>query len=643
MKATNDMRRTISTQIAAVGLISALFAVAWIFTDGNRAFQEILTIVYYAIVIVSAIPFLRGMLIDQGFAYTKLQQYLVAIVFGFVFYAVNPSRLAEVFMAASAEIIPLQAMVGYAFMTFLDFAELHLVFILITMFGFGQSLSLAEALFEKRAVWFYVICGAVAITEAIAASVVAFMYVSQLFSAQVLYGFFNCIIILSFMVVYLVYVFWVMPGLLRSKGDDSLEANQPPASSHSVIIRMIIISFFILFFLELSEIPSLLNDLISSSGRIPACFIQFVVLIAGLFIPSFLIATRMLKMPSRQTIVKSLAWACLGALGILATQVLYVFNITRFFGATAQYISFLGVFYPVFKCLIFLLVFYIQLFRIYRVYGSVKRKGFFCSAIIVAIAGSFSGALLSQVFHGFIVSTQGFQASDFLDGQTAMFYYSGWLPSLVMNVITALSLILLILSGISKSKVHRPQVLEPEKDAEAQGRYPSFSSRPFAARRAHTSTDDIAAQIVEALDTHDRQVLIDLFSEQALKEADDLEVGMDYMFAFYRGESIAMTTYGASTSDHYGENQRMQRMRVEYLVETTQDIYYVFFDLYFIHEENSQKVGLYSLGLLAEAEMNVEDFTNPIGFAPGIYYPGRSDEYQRTPEYQVTPNPRARQ
>jgi hypothetical protein len=173
----------------------------------------------------------------------------------------------------------------------------------------------------------------------------------------------------------------------------------------------------------------------------------------------------------------------------------------------------------------------------------------------------------------------------------------------------------------------------------------SFPTKLFATS-AHTYTDDIAAQIVDALDTHDRQALIDLFSKQALEEADDLEVGISYMFAFYRGESIAVTAYGGYTADHYGGNQRMKRLHKGYIVETTQTTqgtYRMFFVAHRINEENPRKVGLYSISLLSETDVNAEGFTNPVGFAPSIYYPGRSDEYQRTPEHEVQPNPRAQQ
>jgi hypothetical protein len=142
-----------------------------------------------------------------------------------------------------------------------------------------------------------------------------------------------------------------------------------------------------------------------------------------------------------------------------------------------------------------------------------------------------------------------------------------------------------------------------------------------------------AESIVAALETGDRETLISLFSEEALAEADDLEQGIDYVFSLYSGEVRSIQNPGNETINIYGRDQRLMMIDGMYILDTTENKYRLYFILYTINETKPQMNGIYYLGLFDEDEVDSDDFINPMGYAPGIYYPERSVSYQRIPDY----------
>ena len=67
-------------------------------------------------------------------------------------------------------------------------------------------------------------------------------------------------------------------------------------------------------------------------------------------------------------------------------------------------------------------------------------------------------------------------------------------------------------------------------------------------------------KVINAIDTHDKNKIKKLFSENTLKKADDLEEGYEYLFEEYRGELEEINRIDYSSTTHYGNKFDMTSM-----------------------------------------------------------------------------------
>lgn len=127
-------------------------------------------------------------------------------------------------------------------------------------------------------------------------------------------------------------------------------------------------------------------------------------------------------------------------------------------------------------------------------------------------------------------------------------------------------------------------------------------------------------KIEEALENKDKEGLKKMFSPKALKEAKDIDSGIDYIMEFYKGE-IKSKDIARQVSDnkHYGE--RTSELKVFCKVTTDKDAYIVFFIDQIVDTKNPDNVGLYMLQIIKESERKKEfDWGTNIKCA-GIYLP----------------------
>ena len=81
-------------------------------------------------------------------------------------------------------------------------------------------------------------------------------------------------------------------------------------------------------------------------------------------------------------------------------------------------------------------------------------------------------------------------------------------------------------------------------------------------------------KVINAIDTHDKNKIKKLFSENTLKKADDLEEGYEYLFEEYRGELEEINRIDYSSTTHYGNKFDMTReVSAEFLVSTKDNKY----------------------------------------------------------------------
>lgn len=130
-------------------------------------------------------------------------------------------------------------------------------------------------------------------------------------------------------------------------------------------------------------------------------------------------------------------------------------------------------------------------------------------------------------------------------------------------------------------------------------------------------------QMIKAINGEDKDALKEIFSEQALNEAVDLDGCMDYLFGFVQGniESWEAIVHGATTEtiDH-GSN--IKKSSSWYYVNTKEQKYLVFFLDCTIDTDDPKNVGVYMLQVIkAEDRKTQFDGGGPNTRCAGIYRP----------------------
>ncbi len=128
-------------------------------------------------------------------------------------------------------------------------------------------------------------------------------------------------------------------------------------------------------------------------------------------------------------------------------------------------------------------------------------------------------------------------------------------------------------------------------------------------------------KIMEALKNEDKEGLKRMFSPNALKEAKDIDGGIDYIMKFYKG-NIKSKDCALEVSDHKNNGEKTKEMKAFYTVKTDKDTYIVFFIDDLVDKKNPDNVGLYMLQIIKESDRAKEfDWGGDKTRSAGIYRP----------------------
>jgi hypothetical protein len=139
-------------------------------------------------------------------------------------------------------------------------------------------------------------------------------------------------------------------------------------------------------------------------------------------------------------------------------------------------------------------------------------------------------------------------------------------------------------------------------------------------KRNHDSANNRFLNIIEALENDDNEKIKDMFSLNALKAADDIDDGIDYIMNLYKGKLISKkVTYEGSSTDYQGE--KTSKLKCIYTVKTEESEYSIFFIDKLVDTKNPDNVGLYMLQIDKVEDKDKEiDWENRL-ISAGIYRP----------------------
>ena len=128
-------------------------------------------------------------------------------------------------------------------------------------------------------------------------------------------------------------------------------------------------------------------------------------------------------------------------------------------------------------------------------------------------------------------------------------------------------------------------------------------------------------QLLETIKNKDKDAFKAMFSKQALKEANDFDGGMEYLFGFFQGnvDSWKQERFTSETSSEYGKKSEM--LIIWYKVATDKDNYKFFIIDYTKDTINSDNAGLYTLRVIKAKDEDTQfTYWQDMEIA-GIYKP----------------------
>jgi len=140
---------------------------------------------------------------------------------------------------------------------------------------------------------------------------------------------------------------------------------------------------------------------------------------------------------------------------------------------------------------------------------------------------------------------------------------------------------------------------------------------------------DRLEQIISALDNKNADEIIAMFSVQALREAPNIEDGIEYLFSFVPEKIVSWEKVAGSSSSSNDYGIRTAGSSYWFYVYTENDKYLFFLKEYTIDTENPENIGLYMLQVIkAEDKETQFDGGGPNTRCAGIYMPpgGAIDE-----------------
>ena len=129
--------------------------------------------------------------------------------------------------------------------------------------------------------------------------------------------------------------------------------------------------------------------------------------------------------------------------------------------------------------------------------------------------------------------------------------------------------------------------------------------------------EEIFDELLEKLEKQDKKGITEMFSKTALKEAENYEENLDYLFEFFQGEVIDWEYYGGHNSyrRNTGEIEYYKKGESWYKVETDKQTYILFFSVCFADSRDSDNLGMYAIRILKEED---EEKKFPWDEVPGI-------------------------
>lgn len=133
-------------------------------------------------------------------------------------------------------------------------------------------------------------------------------------------------------------------------------------------------------------------------------------------------------------------------------------------------------------------------------------------------------------------------------------------------------------------------------------------------------SDQRFESILDALKRQDKSAIKSMFSKQALTEAVDFDVHLDYLFEFFQGEVLSWNgPFG--TTYKTGEDEHGKKICAWYQVDTDKHPYlFIFIDCP-VDTKDSNHVGLYALRVIREEDEYTEFTSFDDIEIPGIYKP----------------------
>ncbi len=141
----------------------------------------------------------------------------------------------------------------------------------------------------------------------------------------------------------------------------------------------------------------------------------------------------------------------------------------------------------------------------------------------------------------------------------------------------------------------------------------------------YEKTDRECKRILSALEKEDREALKDLFTQQTVKNTEDLEEGLDYLQKLYKGPHSEVSRISYSSRSKFVKGKHSREIDAFFRIKTEEETYILYMNYWQTNTINPEMEGIYALGMVKEKD---EEFS--VGYDDtnmGIYYPGRTVEY----------------
>ena len=143
------------------------------------------------------------------------------------------------------------------------------------------------------------------------------------------------------------------------------------------------------------------------------------------------------------------------------------------------------------------------------------------------------------------------------------------------------------------------------------------------------TAEDRFQQIVKAIEEKDAEGLKNLFSPNALKEAENIDDGIAYLFEYFKGDvrSVDHALDVTGSSDH-GDKITTIRCQSTVVAKVT---YIVFFIDVIEDTEDPDNVGLYMLQIFKESKIDEQKYDWGYEYkCAGVYLPDTGEQEDET-------------